>query len=1213
MGKFSSVHRKIFLCVTLVFVPSVFSQDTKENADYKLAINLYNDKLYDLALEQFRQFINLYPNTQNGIEARFYLGLTQTKIGKHDDARITFQNFALAYPDNPKAAEAWWNVGEAYVAMNNPREAALAFERVKTFHPKNRLAPAALSRAAEYFELAHDRESAKKVLRTLTQEYGSADILPARLKLAEYMMAENQFEQARSECKIVAEAAKDNNLKAKALLLMADNLARLGRVQEAETALNQIITNLRTSSSYHASLLSLGNLKKSGSSVNEAIAAWKTVADDSLKAPIPIRQDALLSLGDASNALRDFARAFAYFRQAGALKGPRSAEANFRAGLTAERLSNLSSASELYSKAYADTSAAFDRRALMIGAFKAARFSKNYREAVTIAHQYETLFPQDSQLPRLLYESAEIYRKELNDPRRAAELFDLLARRFPQSTLVDAAEFGLGRTLRAVGDYERAVEILESLPKKYPGSDVADKAIAEAERIRIFDIKDRETGQEKLALLIGDVIEQKSKGDLAFRLAEIYFHHLKDFEHAAAQYQSALGSNLEPARRPAAWYFQAKSYEYLASKQGLKNGGEHSKAIACYDSLLRYYPVTEYTDDAQISQFNLRLLSAANPTETRKIGTDFLTAHPNARRKDVALLTLGNSYRSAKSYGDAALTYRLLLEKHPKSDLAAEALFQLGATLFDMGDRDSSVKVLMQFISGNANHARSAEACFLLASDAAEKGHATEALGWFDRIEKIYFYSSFNKNLDAKRGDAFAAAKEYGRAAAYYQKHLQTLANDYFEVADLPAELIYKLADAYDRAGNRSEAKKYYAEYLLRDNSSPAAGAVYYALATIARTENRLDLATKYLQESGRLGTGIGHQLTLETAELLFKNEQYAEALTKFGEVAAATKNDSLQQFLQARAIVCYVRLDNIREADRRITSFAKAYPAATEYVAEFEFERGKYHFRKDELDKARQRFDIVRRQYPKSSVVPDAMYWTARSYELQEKTQFAVQLYDSILQYYSRSTIAPRAQLSLGNVYYTLEQWDAAAKLYKAILDDPARSPDLVQFAMNNLILTYKELNLFDAALDLTRKYIASYPNDPDLIDKKIDIGVLYQKLAYYDQSVVHLQSLLEAGTPDIEPEVRYYIGEAYFYKGDYQQAILEFLKVPYLAGRKGKVDWTATSYYMAGQSYEKMSKYEQAITMYRQIIERPGIDAAFKTAAQREIDRVKTIDRRN
>jgi tetratricopeptide (TPR) repeat protein len=318
-----------------------------------------------------------------------------------------------------------------------------------------------------------------------------------------------------------------------------------------------------------------------------------------------------------------------------------------------------------------------------------------------------------------------------------------------------------------------------------------------------------------------------------------------------------------------------------------------------------------------------------------------------------------------------------------------------------------------------------------------------------------------------------------------------------------------------------------------------------------------------------------------------------------------------LQQYLQSRIIVSYFRLDNIREADRRANAFVKSFPKADRYAAEFEYERGRYHLRREELELAIKRFENVLTRYATSAIVPETIYWMARAYELHMQPQRAVALYDSILQKFAADEIVPRTRLSLGNVYYNLEQWDAAARLYKAILDNEARSPDLVQYAMSNLIMAYKEMTLFDAALDLTRKYIERFPEDPELINKRVDIGVLFQKLGYHDQSIFHLQSLLEGAEADLEAECRYYIGEAYFYKGDYQQAILEFLKVPYLVTRRTKVDWTATSYYMAGQSYEKMSKFDQAISMYKQIIDRSGIDQQFKIAAQKEIDRVNLLVR--
>jgi tetratricopeptide (TPR) repeat protein len=354
---------------------------------------------------------------------------------------------------------------------------------------------------------------------------------------------------------------------------------------------------------------------------------------------------------------------------------------------------------------------------------------------------------------------------------------------------------------------------------------------------------------------------------------------------------------------------------------------------------------------------------------------------------------------------------------------------------------------------------------------------------------------------------------------------------------------------------------------------------------------------------------GNVNAVALESADLLFRNEQYADAITRYSDLLSKSTSDSLTQRIEARIITSYLRLDNLREADRRIGTFVKKHPRAANDVAEFEFERGKHLLRKERTPLARERFELVVRQYSNSPAAPEAWYWLGRTYELEQEVPRAAEIYDSLLQRYPDHPGAARVRLSLGNALYSLEQWERAGILFKAVLDDQTRSPDLARFAMNNLILTYKEQSLFDAALQLTRTYIDAYPDDPEIMNKRIDIGVLYQKLGYFDQSITHLQSLMQSAGSDLEAELRYYIGEAYHYKGEHQQAILEFLKVPYLVTQRGPVDWVSTSYYMAGQSYEKMSRFDQAVAMYRQIIERPGIDPSFKTAAQREIDRVNQL----
>jgi TolA-binding protein len=1211
----------IFSLLSLCSFP-VLAQDSKENADFKLAVNLYNDKLYDLALEQFQAFINLYPNTAQGVEAHFYLGLSQSKLGKHDEARFTFQNFALAYSDNSKAPEAWMNAAEEYAAMKNEREAAMAFERVKTFHPKSKFAPIALSKAADYYEQLGDKENTSRVLRMLTQEYTTAEVLPARLRIAEMLIAEGQYELARQECKRVADAANDAPLKARALLLLGQSLSGLGRTSEAEEAISDVAKNFKSTSSYHKALFTLGVLKNLAGNTDDAMAAWKSLAEDSAKAPKQLRQDAYLEMAEANNHVRSYPRALALYERASEIRGVRNGEVLYKAGIAAEQTGDLTKAAQYYSRALNDSLGSVDRRALVVGAYKAAKITKNFTEAVRLINYYRQQFSSDANLPRLLVEGARIANTELHDPKTAIDFCEWLRERYPASEWIDDATFELGEARIKAGDVDGAIDAFENLQRRYPSSEFVPDAQKQVRLIKAFDQRSKDASLQKLALLVGDVIAQKSKGNLAYRLAEIYFFDMKDYNLAAGQYAYALSVDLEDALRPSAWMKQAQSYELLALKEGKTSTREKeyiSKAITFYDSLAAYFPAGELTDQAVVAAFTLRLQLTEKPEDLRTLGTEFLSKSSGTRGRDIALLLLGDSYFSAKNYESAILTYKLLLEKYSDRETAPSAYYHLGMSLDGIMEKDSALQVIDRFLSNNPNHTYSAAATAYLAKVAADSARLIKALGFFDLLEKRYFYSPLNSNIDIRKADAYFNAKDFKNAFDWYERGWKRMRSDFFAMTGDPnveRSIVFNLGVCSEKLGDHAAAKKYYADYVTRDQATERAGQAYYALASIAKAENDIDAATTYLQNVSRIAAktgGQGASVALETAEMLFRNEKYSDAIVKYNAALSQTNNDSLKHYIQSRVIISYFRLDNIKEADKRAAEFVKTnYTGLFTYAAEFEFERGKYQVRKENFIKAKERFDNVVLSYRGAAVVPEALFWIARVHELDQKMPQAVQVYDSLLRNFPSDGILPRARLSLGNAYYSMEQWDNASKQYRFILDNEERSPDLVPLAMSNLIMTYKEMELFDGALELTRKYIDRFPNDPDLIDKKIDMGVLYQKLGYYDQSILQLQSLIAAGNSDLEAELRYYIGEAYFYKGEYQQAVLEFLKVPYLVTKRGKIDWISTSYYMAGQSYEKTSKYDQAMTMYRQIIDRKDTDAQFKTAAQKEIDRVKAIPKK-
>ncbi|MEK6650362.1 MAG: tetratricopeptide repeat protein, partial [Bacteroidota bacterium] len=874
-----------------------------------------------------------------------------------------------------------------------------------------------------------------------------------------------------------------------------------------------------------------------------------------------------------------------------------------------------------FERAADDTSSLGDRRSRMVAGVKAARWQGRWDDVVRRATDIADSVPDDAAAPTVLLWGAMALEDGVRDPRAAELLYERVLSLPGGSAVADAAAYGAARCAHDRGDATEAKGRLEKFALRYGASPLATAAAADLRAITLFELRDRETGTEQLALLLGDVIGEQKRSALAYRLAEISFAQLKNYELARTQYLRALNDGLDASLRPVAWHKAAWSASAESERPGLARGVRErmqTDAIALYDSLIEHHRDHPLAEEAVVAATIMRAQRVGSVAELRALAQRVDSVFATNRWRDRMFAAFAERAEMLKATDEALGWWTRAAGLSADQGRTVEARYRTGALLSARGDRDTAFTILNEIAERSAAHPRAVAAALLAANLAAVRGDRASVDRLTERALRAAPYAVDRISVLVLRADAAFAAQAWQAAADLYGAARTAIEQDRIVARRMPAESAFRMAIASQRIGRNDEASRLFGEVVTRESDPQVLLASYTALSMLAEARNDLPRASSYMQEAARVSAAAGgdaNAVALESADLLFRNEQYADAVTRYSDLQSRNPSDSLRQRLEARTITSYLRLDNLREADRRIGAFVKKYPRAANEVAEFEFERGKHLLRKERTDLARERFELVVRQYAASPTAPEAWYWLGRTYELDQDLPRAVEVYDSVLQRYPNHPITPRLRLSLGNVLYTLEQWGRAALLFKSVLDGAQGAPESVQytqfaqFAMNNLILTYKEQNLFDAALQLTRTYIERYPDDPELMNKRIDIGVLYQKLGYYDQSITHLQNLMQSAGSDLEAELRYYIGEAYHFKGDHQQAILEFLKVPYLVTRRGPVDWVSTSYYMAGQSYEKMSRFDQAIAMYRQIIERPGIDPTFKTAAQREIDRVNQL----
>ena len=493
-----AVMRHFFLALVLcALVAPAPAQNTKENADFKLAINLYNDKLYDLAQEQLKQFIAAYPTTSQGIEARFYLGLTQLQLKQYEDARITFQTFALTYQDNPRAPEAWWNVGEAHAALGSLKEAALAFERVKVFHPRSKNAPDALLRAAKLFAQAGERDNARRTLRVILQEYPtSTAVNAARTQLGQIYFDEGNLDLASNELKRVIEGDPSADARAQALLILANIHQEMGRFDQAKSAYQEIITTYKTPSAVQGAHLHLARLLTASGAYPEAIDNLKRALGQSKGADSTQTKDALLALGEAYLAAGDMQNAsstFARFVDT-YTRDERIPDALMQLAYAASRDQRLQPAATTPATRLLKLNApdALRREALL-------RLARNAREAgqaaAAVQHytRYTELFPDAVNTPAVLFETARVIEAELSATCAArAPCTRSSPHGHARSAFGDDAAMGAARCYEGLKEFSRALELYRTFITLYPASDLRGDAEDRIRMIEAFEAKDKD-------------------------------------------------------------------------------------------------------------------------------------------------------------------------------------------------------------------------------------------------------------------------------------------------------------------------------------------------------------------------------------------------------------------------------------------------------------------------------------------------------------------------------------------------------------------------------------------------------------------------------------------------------------------------------------------------------------------------------------------------
>ena len=1167
----------IALVALLALVTVAFPQDTQVDSDLKFGLELFKNKMYDLAEEQFNKFLQQYPTSPSASQARYYLAMSQLDQNKIASAASNFQNFAVQYPNDPLASTAWLDAADCYVKNNDYANAALAYERLQVFYPKDIHAANSLLDAAKYFEMSGDTSRAEISLLTIEQDYPtSQSYFTATLRLGNLYF--NSGQELKAEDQYKALLSSDN-----------DSVRVMG-------------------------LLALGRLDRiRGMSVQ----AGKYLGDAIQLNIAPQSTDALLESIQLELDAGNFSRAF-----------QRADEIDVD-GLTAAQ-GNMLTFEKAYASAAVGDDATFESFSgklkslppeykIRIASLLEAK--KKYSDGLSVLRNFPFKIATEQVLnlyAELAYKerrmrladsllALSIERSKMPDVKAVVKLLDIewrslrngeLARRtFYQyqdllKNRTDVFLYYTGCFDESEGNYDEAIDNYHELLTSFPESDCDASADSISNYVSAFKDIDYKDAVANLAEIVSEQAVSPDANTL-FQLGNLFENDLKDYKKAEKIFRQLVSISTGDTQR-VAQYLLANVLE----KNSMGKQDENSESYSIYDNLASSPANDSLTENSMMRVIQFQVASG-DSTGAGNSALSFLKRFPNSVHVPDVDCILAKTLYSSADYHEAIVQAQLV-QSYPfvTSSLAAAQLI-IARSEIAIDSLDGAKATLESLFSSRP---------------------AKEYL-----LEGQLLYIELLKKMNLDAGDAYSTILRELQPSIYKERVKSELADYlysmgrydtsysiYHAIGDdelwpsLPPDILYRMAYCKLKSGDINTAKDIFEEVVTNSTSLSEITDSYYQLGKIYESLGDKRMSAAFFEKAGSGDLGA----LMNAAETYFKIGDYDDAVQVYKKIQSDATPDSLRAFVAARLIEIDYKTDEIKSADAGAVKFKKNYPGNDdEYLAQFLVDKAEYMIRNKEYKEAQELLDDVKSDYEKTNAYPISLFDGARVLAELGDLDKARDKLAEVLNEFPNSPTAPMARYELGNIYYAQEKYQDAINSFRAIYQDSLSDRDMIHDAMNGLINAYETAGQYDGALDMARKFIAKYPDDQSIMDMKIKVGVLYEELKYFDQALLTFQNLVKEANRDYQAELHYYIGAIYNDKGDYANAILEFLKVPYLVSQNAVVDWAAQSYYMAGKCYEQLNKPNDAIAMYQKIIDKPHTDKTFVDGAEREINRVKAL----
>ena len=469
------------------------------------------------------------------------------------------------------------------------------------------------------------------------------------------------------------------------------------------------------------------------------------------------------------------------------------------------------------------------------------------------------------------------------------------------------------------------------------------------------------------------------------------------------------------------------------------------------------------------------------------------SGNPNPYRED-ARVTAASIFAARGRKAEALKQYEALANEAQKPGLKAESAVRGGMIALE----------LIQADKGKLDKSMVDRATALL-----QKGRTMPEAGKFRAIAQVGL-----RRLQYQTG-------QYAQLLADYKKELEKLP----EAAQ--AEVSLLAANSERQLGHSKEAEALYRDIIAKyPDREEAKDAAYQRLINVYNTDpSGLNAAVDEFLATNPTGERAD-QAKLLKAEALYKQQNYTEAASIYGELRGSQLSPKLRAEAAYKLGLCHVQTKNLEGVIEAFTYYIQTFPDSPEIPAAMG-QRALAYEQSKNYSAALTELNIILAKYPKAREREATLQLKALILGQQENTKGMVDTFRQLLKEFPKSSVAAQAQYYIGKAAFEAKDYKTAlAALNTARQLNKEQYYNLAslriilcQFYLKNQAALTKEVNDFMAS-----SATANVP--PEVLEW---LGIQYYNEKNFQAAEKYLSALSKIDNPgNVKPDYLFYLGDA-------------------------------------------------------------------------------------